>query len=45
MATKNGLRHENGGRKYDQKMKPFLIYDYLMRESDKEHLKKIYESL
>ena len=25
------------GRKYDQKMKPFLVYQYLMRETDEEH--------
>ena len=30
-------RHDNSGRKYDQKMKPFLVYQYLMRETDEEH--------
>lgn len=30
-------RSENSGRKYDQKMKPFLVYQYLMRETDEEH--------
>lgn len=30
-------RHKNSGRKYDQKMKPFLVYQYLMRETDEEH--------
>ncbi len=28
---------EHSGRKHDQKMKPFLIYQYLMRETDSEH--------
>ena len=27
---------EGKGRKADQKMKPFLVYDYLLRESDKD---------
>ena len=30
-------RSENSGRKYDQKMKPFLVYQYLMSETDEEH--------
>ena len=31
-----GLK-KRSGRKNHQKMKPFLIYQYLMRESDEEH--------
>lgn len=27
------------GKKNDQKMKPFLVYEYLMRETDSEHFK------
>ena len=30
-------RSDNSGRKYDQKMKPFLVYHYLMRETDEKH--------
>ena len=30
-------RSENSGRKYDQKMKPFLVYQYLMRETDENN--------
>ena len=26
------------GRKVDQKMKPYLVYDYLMRQSDANHV-------
>ena len=26
------------GRKSDQKMKPYLVYDYLMRQSDANHV-------
>ena len=37
MAEKVDKRKENSGKKKDQKMKPFLVYDYLMRESDNEH--------
>lgn len=37
MAEKEDKRHENSGRKYDQKMKPFLVYQYLLRETDEEH--------
>ena len=36
MAEKVDKRKENSGKKKDQKMKPFLVYDYLMRESDFE---------
>lgn len=27
----------NNGKKNDQKMKPFLVYEYLMRNSDASH--------
>ncbi len=37
MAEKKDMRSENSGRKYDQKMKPFLVYQYLMCETDEEH--------
>ena len=37
MAEKEDKRHKNSGRKYDQKMKPFLVYQYLMHETDEEH--------
>lgn len=37
MEEKQDKRSENSGRKYDQKMKPFLVYQYLMRETDEEH--------
>ncbi|MDD6095139.1 MAG: hypothetical protein PUC29_05295 [Clostridia bacterium] len=37
MAETQDKRSENSGRKYDQKMKPFLVYQYLMRETDEEH--------
>ena len=30
----------NSGRKYDQKMKPFLVYQYLMRYSDENNVVK-----
>ena len=25
------------GRKFDQKLKPFLVYGYLMKKSDEDH--------
>ena len=28
---------QGSGRKYDQKMKPFLVYQYLMRDTDENH--------
>ena len=31
---------ESRGRKYDQKMKPFLVYQYLMRNSDENNVVK-----
>ena len=34
MSETQDKRSENSGRKYDQKMKPFLVYQYLMRETD-----------
>ena len=37
MEEKKDKHSENSGRKYDQKMKPFLVYQYLMRETDEEH--------
>lgn len=37
MAKKKDKRSENSGRKIDQKMKSFLVYQYLMRETDEEH--------
>ena len=37
VAKTKDKRHESSGRKYDQKMKPFLVYQYLMRETDEEH--------
>lgn len=39
MASKNE-KSENRGRKLDQKMKPFLVYQMLMRETDEEHVLK-----
>lgn len=41
MDKKEDKRHENSGRKFDQKMKPFLIYQYLMQETDEEHFETI----
>ena len=38
--TKLGKGNENSGRKYDQKMKPFLVYHYLMRNSDENNVVK-----
>ena len=37
MEEKKDKRSENSGRKYDQKMKPFLVYQYLMRETDENN--------
>ena len=37
---KIGKGNENSGRKYDQKMKPFLVYHYLMRHSDENNVVK-----
>ena len=37
MEEKQDKRSENSGRKYDQKMKPFLVYQYLMRETDENN--------
>lgn len=28
---------ENSGRKYDQKMKPYLVYQYLLKRTDENH--------
>ena len=30
-------KEKRSGRKNHQKMKPFLVYQYLMRETDEEH--------
>ena len=30
----------NRGKKFDQKMKPFLVYEYLMRNSDENNIVK-----
>ena len=43
MAEKEDRRHINSGRKYDQKMKPFLVYEYLMRMTDDKHFATTYE--
>lgn len=42
MATekKIGKGNKNSGRKSDQKMKPFLVYHYLMRHSDENNVVK-----
>ena len=37
MEEKQDKHSENSGRKYDQKMKLFLVHQYLMRETDEEH--------
>ena len=37
---KRGKGNANSGRKFDQKMKPFLVYQYLMRETDEKHCVK-----
>jgi len=36
MAEKDN-RRENSGRKYNQRMKPYLILQYLLRKTDSEH--------
>ena len=38
-----GKGNENSGRKDNQKMKPYLIYDYLMRFTDTNHTKSAKE--
>ena len=35
-----GKGNANSGRKFDHKMKPFLVYQYLMRETDEKHCVK-----
>ena len=37
---KTGKGNENSGRRYEQKMKPFLVYHYLMRNSDENNVVK-----
>ena len=37
---KRGKGNANSGRKFDQKMRPFLVYQYLMRETDEKHCAK-----
>lgn len=37
---KRGKGNANSGRKFDQKMKPFFVYQYLMRETDEKHCVK-----
>ena len=39
MAERKG----NNGRKDNQKMKPYLVYQYLLRESDENNVVKAYE--
>ena len=34
---KRGKGTKTSGRKYNQKMKPFLVYQYLMQCTDNEH--------
>lgn len=31
------MSKENSGRKADQKMKPYLVYQYLLRNTDENH--------
>ena len=38
-----GGTKEGHGKKTDQKMKPFLVYEYLMRNSDENHLVTVNE--
>lgn len=38
MAENNDKRSTNSGKKADQKMKPFLVYEYLMRASDASYV-------
>ena len=38
MAEKEDKRHENSGRKLDQKMKPYLVMQYLIKNTDESHL-------
>ena len=40
---KTGKGNKNSGRKYDQKMKPFLVYHYLMQNSDENNVAKTEE--
>lgn len=35
---KKGKGNSNSGRKSDQKMKPYLVYEYLMRNTDENHV-------
>ena len=37
MAEEKSAPRANSGRKYDQKMKPFLVYQFLMRETDENN--------
>lgn len=32
------IDHENSGKKFDQKMKPYLVYRYLLEESDENNI-------
>ena len=32
--------YRDGGIRHDQKMKPFLVYEYLMRNSDENNVAK-----
>lgn len=38
MAENTNNLRANSGKKFDQKMKPFLVYEYLMRTSDANHI-------
>ena len=43
MKLKGGVcmkMSSNKGKKFDQKMKPFLVYEYLMRNSDENNVAK-----
>ena len=39
MSPQKGKHNENCGRKYDQKMKPFLVYQYLLKNTDENNFK------
>lgn len=39
MSPKKGKTNENCGRKSDQKMKPFLVYQYLLKNTDENNFK------
>ena len=41
MEEKIDKRHENSGKQIDQRMKAFLIYEYLLYHSDKDNVVKV----